>query len=144
MNKTNKLFFQGHLHCIIFFWPICLLLLAGVMYHYMPLYSLWLPFLLIGLLWGSHSALNYLSCSIQVTDNFLVIQTGIFVRQTLNFSLQQLESVDVVQTLIGCLLNYGSLSVRGTGGTNAFFGPMANPLTCRRFLESMPLTTHEH
>ncbi len=138
MNKTEKIMFEGHLHWIIFLLPVVVLILGEILYQIDSLHVLGTPFLIIGLIWGGFSLINYLSNSIQVTESFLIIRTGVLVRQTLNFSISQLESVDIVQSILGCVLNYGSLLVKGTGGTKGLFGPMANPLTCRRFLESMP------
>ena len=139
MIKTdNKIFFEGHLHWMVFLWPVCGLILGVGLYQTQHLYVIGWPIILISLIWGGYSFLNYVSCSIQVVDNFLIIRTGILVRQTRNFSIQKIESVDVAQSILGCILDYGVLSISGTGGTCAFFGPMAKPLTCRRFLESMP------
>ncbi len=139
INKTtNKVFFDGHLHWIIFMCPIGIILLGMLARQFNHVYVLGWPIILAGGVLFVRSLLNYLSSSIQVTESFLIIKTGILRRQTLNVSIPQLESIDVMQSLLGCFLNYGSLSVRGTGGTCAVFGPMANPLTCRRFLESMP------
>lgn len=130
--------FEGHLHWIIFLLPVIIIIIGFLFSQIHMLYFVGPAFIIIGLIWGAFCFLNYVCNSIKVTESFLIIQTGIVVRQTLNFSIQQLESVDVTQSLLGCFLNYGSLSVSGTGGTKGSFGPMANPLTCRRFLESMP------
>lgn len=138
MIKKDEILFEGHLHWIIFLLPTFVFLLGCWLYQMGNLHLLGVPFMLIGIILGGYNLLNYFASSIQVTSHFLVIRTGILVRQTLNFSVQQLESVDIIQSVVGCLFNYGSLSVSGTGGTRGFFGPMANPLTCRRFLESMP------
>ena len=138
MNKTEKVMFEGHLHWVVFLLPACILIAGFILSQIPIIYFAGLAFMIIGLIWGAFNFLNYACNSIQVTESFLIIRTGILVRQTLNFSIQQLESVDITQSLLGCLLNYGSLLVSGTGGTQGTFGPMANPLTCRRFLESMP------
>jgi uncharacterized membrane protein YdbT with pleckstrin-like domain len=143
MNKSEKIMFEGHLHWIVFLLPIVILIVGFVLSQINMMYFVGTAFMIIGLIWGAFCFLNYVCNSIHVTESFLIIQTGILVRQTLNFSIQQLESVDVTQSLLGCLLNYGSLSVSGTGGTRGAFGPMANPLTCRRFLESMPRTANQ-
>lgn len=138
MNKTENIMFEGRLHWIVFLFPIIILLASFIISEANIMSMLGIPLFIVGGVWFIFSFLNYISNSIQVTENFLIIRTGILVRQTLNFSIQQLESVDIIQSLLGCFLNYGSLLVKGTGGTKGLFGPMANPLTCRRFLENMP------
>ncbi len=138
MNKiinNEEVLYEGHLHGIIFFIPALLVLLGGYVEYEWGRSLGWLV-MLIGVIWGIYSALLYYSSTLQISKKFITVQTGIFVRQTLNVSIEQLESVDVVQNILGSLLNYGSFSVRGTGGTRAFFSPVANPLTCRRFIET--------
>lgn len=138
MNKiinTEEVLYKGRLHGIIFFIPT-LLVFSGGYVEYEWGRSLGWPLILMGIIWSIYSLLLYGSSTLQISKKFITVQTGIFVRKTLNVSIEQLESVDVVQNILGSLLNYGSFSVRGTGGTRAFFSPMANPLTCRRFIET--------
>lgn len=132
--KSDNLLYQGHLHWIIFLWPALLIVVGGYIEYYW--HSLGFPLILVGGVWECYSVLLYFSSSIQITNNFIIVQNGILVRKTLTVSLQQLESVDVTQNILGSIFNYGNLSVRGTGGTSAFFSPMAHPLTCRRFIET--------
>lgn len=142
-NDENEIvLYQGHLHGIIFLMPIVLLLLGTYIACYwgkLPLFPM-VPVGLICILMGAilmfHRILLYVTSSLHITTHFITIQRGILLRQTLNVSIDKLESIDVVQTIFGSLLNYGRLWVRGTGGTKAFFMPLANPLTCRRFIET--------
>lgn len=137
MNQTTSdaILYQARLHWIIFVLPLFLIILGGYV-EYLWGRSFGMPFLLMGGGWGCYSILLYVSSSLQITKNFITVQTGILVRKTLNVSRTQLESIDVNQSILGTICNYGSFSVQGTGGTQAFFSPMASPLTCRRFIET--------
>lgn len=135
-TEPQNTLFQGRLHAIIFAIPIILMLL-GCFLAWDFGAAIGMPIFIIGAIWGIYAALDYLSSSIIITNHVITVKTGIFVQQTRTVSMSQMESVDVTQSLVGSFLNYGSLLVRGTGGTTAAFNPLSNPLTCRRILETL-------
>ena len=47
----------------------------------------------------------------------IILKTGLLVRQTFNMPLPKIESIDIRQSILGTLLNYGTLTLTGTGGT---------------------------
>jgi uncharacterized membrane protein YdbT with pleckstrin-like domain len=67
-----------------------------------------------------------------VTNKRIIIKTGFLTKRTVELFLSKVESVGVEQTLIGRMMGYGSITVRGTGGTNEPFSHVANPLEFRR------------
>jgi membrane protein YdbS with pleckstrin-like domain len=54
---------------------------------------------------------------IAVTDRRVILKRGLIRRHTVEMNMQKVESVDVDQTLIGRLFNYGSVTIRGTGSS---------------------------
>jgi hypothetical protein len=69
---------------------------------------------------------------IAVTNKRIVIKTGILNRRTLELLLSKVESIGVEEGLLGRMLGYGSVVVRGTGGTPEPFHDVTNPLEFRR------------
>ncbi len=67
-----------------------------------------------------------------VTNKRIIIKVGFLTKRTIELFLAKVESVGVEQTLLGRMMGYGSLTVRGTGGTNEPFSHVANPLEFRR------------
>ncbi len=67
-----------------------------------------------------------------VTNKRIIIKVGFLTKRTLELFLAKVESVGVEQTLCGRMLGYGSITVRGTGGTNEPFSHVADPLEFRR------------
>ena len=67
-----------------------------------------------------------------VTNKRIIIKVGFMTKRTIELFLAKVESVGVEQTLFGRMLGYGSITVRGTGGTNEPFSHVANPLEFRR------------
>ncbi len=54
---------------------------------------------------------------IDVTNRRIVYKVGFIKRHTVEMNMDKVESVDVDQSIMGRLLNYGDIAVRGTGET---------------------------
>ncbi len=54
---------------------------------------------------------------IAVTDRRIILKRGFIRRHTIEMNMQKVESVDVDQTLIGRLFNYGNVTIHGTGSS---------------------------
>lgn len=67
-----------------------------------------------------------------VTNRRVIIKVGLISRRTVELKLDKLESIGVDQTILGRILGYGTITVRGTGGTNEQFRAIARPLEFRK------------
>ena len=54
---------------------------------------------------------------IAVTDRRVIYVRGFFARKSIEVHMNQIESVDVDQTILGRLFNYGDVTIHGTGTT---------------------------
>ena len=70
-----------------------------------------------------------------VTNRRVLIKTGITSRHTLDLMLSRVESIGVQESTAGRLLGYGSVIVRGTGGTPEAFLMIAHPQEFRRAVQ---------
>ena len=52
---------------------------------------------------------------IDVTDRRIVYKRGFIRRHTVEMNMDKVESVDVDQSILGRMLNYGDITIRGTG-----------------------------
>jgi uncharacterized membrane protein YdbT with pleckstrin-like domain len=68
---------------------------------------------------------------IGVTDRRVVLKRGFIRRHTVEMNMQKVESVDVDQTQIGRLLNYGSVTIRGVGSAFERLDMVDAPLKLR-------------
>jgi uncharacterized membrane protein YdbT with pleckstrin-like domain len=66
-----------------------------------------------------------------VTNMRVVHKTGFIKRRTFEMSLDKVESVDVNQSILGRILNYGSVTVRGVGEGAETIDMIAAPLDFR-------------
>jgi uncharacterized membrane protein YdbT with pleckstrin-like domain len=67
-----------------------------------------------------------------VTNKRVLVKTGILSRRSIEIMLAKIESIVVDQTLAGRMFNFGTIIVRGTGGTPEAFNRIAHPLEFRR------------
>jgi uncharacterized membrane protein YdbT with pleckstrin-like domain len=78
------------------------------------------------------AAIDRWTTEIAVTSQRVILKRGLIRRDTIEINMPKVESVDVRQPVFGRLLNYGTVIVRGTGGS---FNPLAYvsaPLPLRR------------
>ncbi len=76
------------------------------------------------------------STELAVTDRRVVAKTGVIARDTNELNLEKIEGVDVRQSVLGRLLDYGTISVRGTGGAIAPIPRIKNPIAFRKVVHA--------
>jgi uncharacterized membrane protein YdbT with pleckstrin-like domain len=69
-----------------------------------------------------------------VTSLRVVHKTGFIKRRTFEMSLDKVESVDVDQSILGRILNYGNVTVRGVGEGAETITTIASPLDFRNHI----------
>jgi uncharacterized membrane protein YdbT with pleckstrin-like domain len=68
---------------------------------------------------------------IAVTDRRIIYKRGFIRRVTAEMNMDKVESVDVTQSILGRLLDYGSIHVRGTGEGIEHLHNIAHPVDLR-------------
>jgi uncharacterized membrane protein YdbT with pleckstrin-like domain len=70
-----------------------------------------------------------------VTNKRVLVKTGMASRRTLDLMLSRVESIGVEETFLGRMIGFGSVIVRGTGGTPESFIMIAHPQEFRRTVQ---------
>ncbi len=138
-------------HWVVLFWPVVIGVLcdlggaAGIVFASMRLqknsgglqtaFVAGLILMLVGAGIIAYGVAKRSSTEIAVTDRRVLIKVGILRKRSLELFAPRIESVSVDQTLMGRMLNYGDIVVRGTGGTAESFTTIAAPLEFRRRLQ---------
>jgi len=68
---------------------------------------------------------------IVVTDRRILLKTGWLARRTVEMNMDKVESVDVAQSLLGRMMDFGTVLVRGTGAGMEPLSKIAAPLNLR-------------
>lgn len=79
--------------------------------------------------------LAYKTSEIVITNRRVLIKVGFIQRRSLEMFLQKIETVGVFQNPLGRWLNYGSVSLCGTGGTQEVFHHIDNPVEFRNWVQ---------
>jgi uncharacterized membrane protein YdbT with pleckstrin-like domain len=68
---------------------------------------------------------------IAITNLRVILKRGFIRRHTIEMNMDKVESVDVDQSLLGRLFNYGDITVRGVGSGFEPIRMVSDPLTFR-------------
>jgi uncharacterized membrane protein YdbT with pleckstrin-like domain len=83
------------------------------------------------LYWTMTGWFHRLTTETDVTDRRVVHKTGFIKRRTFEIALDKIESVDVDQTILGRVLNYGNVTIKGVGEGRQRISTIASPLAFR-------------
>lgn len=141
-QTKNDIVYQARLHYIVFLWPIILLLMdIGLGYYGHAPYQVVMALGAIAVIWEGIMSLTYHYSFLNIKENRIVLCSGIIVRQTVDIPLNKIESIDIRQSIMGSLFQYGTLIITGTGGSRQFVNYLSKPLTCRRYIEDLMYDT---
>ena len=100
-----------------------------------PLAAIGAALLLVALIIFAYGLAKRNATEMAVTNRRVLIKTGMASRRTLDMVLGKVESIAVQETFLGRMLGYGSVVVRGTGGTPESFVMIAHPQQFRHSVQ---------
>ena len=77
---------------------------------------------------------------IAITDVRLIYKTGVVARNVGEISIDRIEGVNVLQSVLGRLFGYGRLAIRGMGVGEVVLPPVENPIGFRQAIERARLS----
>jgi uncharacterized membrane protein YdbT with pleckstrin-like domain len=89
---------------------------------------------IVALYWTAKAWFHRWTTETDVTNMRVVHKTGFIKRRTFEMSLDKVESVDVNQSILGRILNYGDVTVRGVGEGAETIKTIASPLDFRNHI----------
>lgn len=72
-----------------------------------------------------------------LTDRRVIAKTGLLSQKSTELNLPKVESVEVHQSLLGRMLNYGTITVKGTGGGSAPAPGITAPFDFRKAVQEL-------
>lgn len=72
---------------------------------------------------------------IAVTTSRLIFKRGLVARYVGEMSIDRIEGVNVLQTILGRIFNYGRVMVRGMGVGEVILPPIADPIAFRKAID---------
>jgi uncharacterized membrane protein YdbT with pleckstrin-like domain len=86
------------------------------------------------LYWSARAWFHRWTTETDVTNLRVVHKTGFIKRRTFEMSLDKVESVDVNQSILGRIMGYGDVTVRGVGEGAETIRTIASPLDFRNHI----------
>ena len=97
-------------------------------------------FALLALGAGLRAFIRRATTELAITDHRIIYKTGLLARHTVEMNRDKVESVDVDQTVCGRIFGYGTIIVRGIGGSLEPIRNIGDPLTFRSYITAGPAT----
>ena len=122
------------LHWIVFMWPVFFFLIPlSLIVVNGEAVAMAMPLaILVGLPWGICSFISLKTTEFGITNRRVMVKTGFIRRNTFETMLGKVEGLHISQGILGRLLNYGTVSVVGTGGSKNAFHKIKAPLELRK------------
>jgi uncharacterized membrane protein YdbT with pleckstrin-like domain len=89
---------------------------------------------ILALYWTLRAWFHRSTTETDVTNMRVVHKSGFINRKTFEISLDKVESVDVNQSILGRILNYGDVTIRGVGEGVETIETIASPLEFRNHI----------
>lgn len=90
------------------------------------------PFFVISLFWGISSFIKMVTSEFGITNKRVLIKVGFIRRESVDTLLAKVEGIHIHQGILGRILNYGTIVIRGTGGSSTPFKKIRDPLEFRQ------------
>jgi uncharacterized membrane protein YdbT with pleckstrin-like domain len=141
--EGEKVLYRTRLHWIVLLKPV---LIAVVLLFVPGGLLLWakgrdmtwpsVALFALGIIVIAYGGVKRNATEMAVTDKRVIIKQGIASRKTLELVLAKVESIVVNESVMGRMLGYGTLVVRGTGGTYETFFEIAHPSEFRNQVQA--------
>jgi uncharacterized membrane protein YdbT with pleckstrin-like domain len=132
LRPNEKIRARGRIHWIIYVPGIAFLIVAGIAaaMNQTSAASDWIC-AIIGLLLLLKAWIRQWTTEIAVTNARVIYKTGLIRRDTAEMNMNKVESVVVNQSILGRLLDYGTITIRGTGSSIENLKQIRSPIALR-------------
>lgn len=133
LMNGERVVHRSKLHWIVFLKPIVLALVAFMFLagkkEVAPVGNL---LFLIAIVWAVSAFISFKTSEFGITNKRVLIKVGFIRRTSLETLLTKVEGIQVNQGILGRIFNYGTIMVKGTGGTSNPFHKIEEPMEFRK------------
>lgn len=104
-------------------WSLTPLILLGIIL---------LPLFLFGIFFLLTALIRYKSTEIAITNKRIIAKFGFISRRTIEINLPKIESIQIDQSIIGRMFDFGTLIISGGGTPKAPIPDISHPLEFRK------------
>ncbi|MBJ8441014.1 PH domain-containing protein [Acinetobacter junii] len=128
LARDEKIIKKANVSWLSQFWY----LLFGFLFLLMGMPTKNNVFLLVGVVLIVIAIINVITTELAITNRRIIAKTGLIRRNTIELKVNRVESLGVNQSILGRIFNFGSIVVKGVGGSNAPIPFISNPLEFRQ------------
>jgi uncharacterized membrane protein YdbT with pleckstrin-like domain len=99
-------------------------------------YNLYLIYWSILLFFVIKNLITYFTTEYGITSNRVISKEGLIRRDIEEINLSSIESINVNQTIIGRILNYGTIVISGRGTSKVVFRDIDNVIETRKLIKN--------
>ena len=92
--------------------------------------------ILIGLILIAIAAVHVITTELALTNRRIIAKSGLIRRNTIELKVNRVESLGVDQGVLGRIFNFGSITVKGTGGSHAPIPYISRPMEFRQHVNN--------
>lgn len=132
----EQIIYRTKKHFIIFLVPVILTIMT-VFFYTNPILAqiAWIAGLATLISWANQ-ALTYVTSEYVITNKRLMMKEGFFFRRANEMRLTTITNVAITQSLLGQLLNYGSLIINSFGGVDDVFSLIDHPFAFQKQVQA--------
>lgn len=129
----EKVIYRSHPHWIVVFKSLVTLSLIAALATMWARHTLFILsfYSLLGLGVSLSGLIAYYSSEFGITDKRVIMKSGFISRYAFETSLDRIEGVEISQSIMGRIFDYGSVRIRGVSGTNELFSAVRYPFRFR-------------
>jgi uncharacterized membrane protein YdbT with pleckstrin-like domain len=142
LQPGEEVRYQASVHWITYYRGVLLLLAAGIVWAVVP--TSWHDSVLVqivvillaagGVIELARAWFDWWITEIAVTNRRVIQKRGFIWRKTAEMNMDKVESVEVDQSILGRLLDYGDVTITGTGAGLETLKMIATPIELRNHI----------
>jgi uncharacterized membrane protein YdbT with pleckstrin-like domain len=138
----ERVVYRTKLHWIVFIGPIVFIIVAFMFFVGGKEIALaGTLFFLIAIVWTVSAFISFKTSEFGITNKRVLIKVGFIRRSSLETLLTKVEGIQVIQGIFGRIFNYGTILIKGTGGTSNPFYKIEAPMEFRKKVQEQIAST---
>ena len=136
LQPGEEVRYQASIHCITYLHGALWLIGACIVWIIAPeswrggliVRAIEILLVAVGLIFLARAWFEWWITEIAVTNRRVIYKRGLVSRKTAEMHMDKIETVEVDQSILGRLLNYGRVTIKGTSAGVESFGAMDEPI----------------
>lgn len=128
----ERILYRGKMHWIVFLQPL-LWLGVTILLSLQDSLLILLAYItgVVTIITAISALTQYTGSEYAITNKRVLVKTGVIRRYSVELLLKRIEGIQIKQSFLGRLFDYGTIIIIGTGGTRDPFYLIENPLRFR-------------